>query len=151
MKNSGKYYTVEQANFSTLYFRNLLSNCKVKFFITWLYDKFLRWYCQGNMLWFNFILGLSFSFFSIKIIILYYHTKKKKKFKLRIKLNHSKYNYYKSHHTIAIVVWAFNLPLLLLYFFNCAFNRPIRQGKLEQKFMLLELQHMLRMRYVDTK
>ena len=34
MKNSGKYYRVEQANFSTLYFRNLLSNCKVKFFIT---------------------------------------------------------------------------------------------------------------------
>ena len=44
-----------------------------------------------QMLWFNFILGLSFIFFCFKLIIIHYHTQKQKKikFKPRIKLNHN--------------------------------------------------------------
>ena len=47
-------------------------------------------YC---MLWFNFIPGLSFRFFSFKLIFVHYHTQKQKKikFKPRIKLNHNIY------------------------------------------------------------
>ena len=45
------------------------------------------------MLWFNFILGLNFIFFCLKLIIIHYHTQKQKKikFKPRIKLNHNTY------------------------------------------------------------
>ena len=47
-------------------------------------------YC---MLWFNFIPGLSFLFFSFKLIFIHDHTQKQKKikFKPRIKLNHNVY------------------------------------------------------------
>ena len=44
-----------------------------------------------QMLRFNFILGLNFIFFCLKLIIIHYHTQKQKKikFKPRIKLNHN--------------------------------------------------------------
>ena len=43
------------------------------------------------MLWFNFILGLNFIFFCLKLIFIYYRTQEQKKikFKWRIKLNRS--------------------------------------------------------------
>ena len=45
------------------------------------------------MLWFNFILGLNFIFFCLKLILIHYQTQKQKKikFKPRIKLNHNIY------------------------------------------------------------
>ena len=46
------------------------------------------------MLWFNFIFGLNFIFYSFKLIIIHYHIRKQYKIKLepRIKLNHNIYN-----------------------------------------------------------
>ena len=45
------------------------------------------------MLWFNFILGLTFISLCFKLIIIHYHTPKQReiKFKPRIKLNHNTY------------------------------------------------------------
>ena len=46
-----------------------------------------------DMLWFNFILGLSFISHCFKLIIIYCHTPKQReiKFKPKIKLNHNRY------------------------------------------------------------
>ena len=53
------------------------------------------------MLWFNFILGLSFVFFCFKLIIISYHNQKQKKIKFKprtIKLNHNIYNHRTYHN-----------------------------------------------------
>ena len=54
------------------------------------------------MFWFNFILGLNFTFFCFKLIVIHYHTQKQKKiaFKPRIKLNH---NIHKRKHVMKLV------------------------------------------------
>ena len=83
------------------------------------------------MLWFNFILGLSFSFFSLKIIILYYHTGIKTKFKLRIKLNHNKYYLKPSYNCHCCVGLQFTFVFIV--FFYCAFlqTKKARQAGAE--------------------
>ena len=44
-----------------------------------------------DVLWFNFIIGLTFIFLCFKLIIIYYHAQKQRKIKIkpRIKLNHN--------------------------------------------------------------
>ena len=73
-----------------------------------------------HMLWFIFILGLSFIFLCFKLIIIHYHTPKQRKikFKPRIKLNSNTYVVvydFLTEHTSGQVKTKFRLK-----FFNLA-------------------------------
>ena len=68
------------------------------------------------MLWFNFILGLSFIFFCFELIIIHYHTQKQKKieFKRRRKSNHNIYQSFSHQVIFLLILTTFSLDYVLI-------------------------------------